>query len=58
MPGIRTSMITTSGCRPQLHLDRALPAGGLADDANVRRAEQREGEALAHDLIGRPRSKR
>ncbi len=47
---------------PQVHHDHVGPpalregngglaVGGLADDADVRRAEKREPEPLAHDLV-------
>ena len=31
--------------------DGGLAVGGLADDADVRRAEEREAKPLAHDLV-------
>ena len=51
MPGMRTSMITTSGRRRSASATARLAVGGLADDADVRRAAEREAEALAHDLV-------
>ena len=36
---------------PEHQRDRALAVGGLADDADVRRAREREPEALADDLV-------
>ena len=38
MPGMRTSMITTSGLAALGERDGAGPVGGLADDADVRRS--------------------
>ena len=51
MPGMRTSMITTSGRRRTRERDRARAVGRLADDADVRRAREREAQSLADDLV-------
>ena len=51
MPGMRTSMITTSGLRRSASSTARRAVGGLADDADVRRAREREAQALAHDLV-------
>ena len=39
------------GAAPLGERDRGLAVGRLADDADVRRAQQREAQAFAHDLV-------
>ena len=51
MPGMRTSMITTSGLRRSRELDRRRAVGRLADDADVWRSRERQAQPLAHDLV-------
>ena len=51
MPGIRTSMITTSGLRRSASSTAMAPSDGLADDADVRRAREREAQPFADDLV-------
>ena len=51
MPGMRTSMITTSGLRRSTSATALLAVGRLADHADVRRAREREPEPLADDLV-------
>ena len=49
--GMRRSITITSGRRRSVERYRRLAVGGLADDADVRRAQQREAQALADDLV-------
>ena len=51
MPGMRTSMITTSGLRRWASATALAPSDGLADHADVRRAREREPQAFADDLV-------
>ena len=51
MPGMRTSMITTSGLRRSTSATALLAVGRLADHADVRRAREREPKPLADDLV-------
>ena len=44
-------MITTSGLRRSASSTALGPVGCLADDADVRRAREREPEPFAHDLV-------
>ena len=51
MPGHADVHDHDVGLAPERQLDGALAVGGLADDADVRRAREREPEPLAHDLV-------
>ena len=51
MLGMRTSMITTFGAAPLGDGDGARAVGGLADDADLRRAGEGEAQAFPDDLV-------
>ena len=51
IPGMRTSMITTSGLRRSASATALAPVRRLADHANMRRAREREAQAFADDLV-------
>ena len=51
MPGIRRSMMITLGRRRPRERDCRLAVGSFADDANLRRAQQRETKPFVYHLV-------
>ena len=51
IPGMRTSMITTSGLRRSASATALAPSEASPIDADVRRAREREPEPFADDLV-------
>ena len=51
MPGMRTSISTTSGRRRAADAHRLVAVGRRADDGEVRLGVEQRGEAVAHDLL-------